>query len=174
MRASCSPTAAASSCRGAIRRRSRRRSIGLLDDPTRSGWTLRQRAAETAGRCCWPAVARQYVDTFERARGEHAQRRAHRVPRAHARHAPAELPEVNLEHVRAMTDDTGILQHADFNVPRYDDGYCLDDNARALLLMALSRRRAPAIRGRARARRRGISRSSTTRSTRRAGASATS
>ena len=36
-----------------------------------------------------------------------------------------------------MTDDTGMLQHAIFSVPRYDEGYCLDDNARALLLMAL-------------------------------------
>lgn len=36
-----------------------------------------------------------------------------------------------------MTDTTGILQHAAFDVPRYDDGYCLDDNARALLLMTL-------------------------------------
>ena len=34
-----------------------------------------------------------------------------------------------------MTDDTGMLQHATFDIPRYDDGYCLDDNARALLLM---------------------------------------
>ena len=33
-----------------------------------------------------------------------------------------------------MTDDTGMLQHATFNVPRYDEGYCVDDNARALLL----------------------------------------
>ena len=30
-----------------------------------------------------------------------------------------------------MTDDTGMMQHAVFNVPRYDEGYCLDDNARA-------------------------------------------
>src|SRR5258708_3136760 len=36
-----------------------------------------------------------------------------------------------------MTDDTGVLQHAAFSVPRYEAGYCLDDNARALLLMAL-------------------------------------
>ncbi len=50
---------------------------------------------------------------------------------------PAELPEPNLDHVHVMTDQTGILQHAAFNVPRYEDGYCLDDNARALLLMAL-------------------------------------
>ena len=49
----------------------------------------------------------------------------------------AGLPDMNLKHVQAMTDDTGMLQHAIFSVPRYDDGYCLDDNARALLLMAL-------------------------------------
>jgi hypothetical protein len=36
-----------------------------------------------------------------------------------------------------MTDDTGILQHSCFGIPRYGDGYCLDDNARALLLMVL-------------------------------------
>jgi hypothetical protein len=36
-----------------------------------------------------------------------------------------------------LTDDTGMLQHAVFNVPRYEDGYCLDDNARALLLVTL-------------------------------------
>jgi len=37
-----------------------------------------------------------------------------------------------------LTDHTGILQHADFTVPSYEEGYCLDDNARALLLMALA------------------------------------
>jgi hypothetical protein len=36
-----------------------------------------------------------------------------------------------------MTDDTGLLQHAAYSIPRYADGYCLDDNARALLLLAL-------------------------------------
>ena len=42
-----------------------------------------------------------------------------------------------MKHVQTMTDDTGMLQHAIFSIPRYDDGYCLDDNARALLLMTL-------------------------------------
>jgi hypothetical protein len=47
---------------------------------------------------------------------------------------PAVLPGANLDHVSRLSDDTGILQHAWFSVPRYDDGYCLDDNARALLV----------------------------------------
>lgn len=46
-------------------------------------------------------------------------------------------PQANLAHLMRMTDDTGLLQHAEFDVPRYEDGYCLDDNARALLLMVM-------------------------------------
>jgi hypothetical protein len=48
-----------------------------------------------------------------------------------------ELPDINLAHLHLLSDDTGILQHAAFSVPRYEDGYCVDDNARALLLTAL-------------------------------------
>ncbi len=44
------------------------------------------------------------------------------------------LPQVNLKHLRAMTDDTGVLQHAKFTVPNRGHGYCVDDNARALIV----------------------------------------
>jgi hypothetical protein len=50
---------------------------------------------------------------------------------------PVELPLCNLRHLHALTDGTGILQHALYSVPRYEDGYCSDDNARALLLTTL-------------------------------------
>ena len=33
-----------------------------------------------------------------------------------------------------MTDDTGIIQHATFSVPARNTGYCVDDNARALIV----------------------------------------
>ncbi|MCK7483745.1 MAG: hypothetical protein M0C28_47170 [Candidatus Moduliflexus flocculans] len=36
-----------------------------------------------------------------------------------------------------MTDETGMLQHAIFTVPNYREGYCTDDNARALMVSAL-------------------------------------
>src|SRR3954454_14384516 len=48
------------------------------------------------------------------------------------------LPEVNFSHIRNMTDDTGIIQHAIFNIPNRKEGYCIDDNARALLLCVLA------------------------------------
>ena len=110
--------------------------IDLVSDRDRQRVMCARAAAYGVG-MTWPAVGLRYVDSFERARAEHTHRRqtAYRAQTLAAR--PAGLPENTLKHVRAMTDDTGMLQHAIFSIPRYDDGYCLDDNARALLLMAL-------------------------------------
>jgi glycosyltransferase involved in cell wall biosynthesis len=107
----------------------------LSDDAKRAA--IGARAAGFGSSMAWPEVAAQYQATFARARVDHASRRrtvfqAQTLAKRHG-----ELPETNLEHIALMTDSTGILQHAIFNIPRYDDGYCLDDNARALLLMAL-------------------------------------
>ncbi len=41
-------------------------------------------------------------------------------------------PSLKLDHLRAMTDDTGILQHAFYHIPRREAGYRTDDNAHAL------------------------------------------
>ncbi len=95
------------------------------------------RAIEHGQSMHWPAVARRYVQTFMQAKREHTDRLRNVFQAKTLASRPSELPEVNLDHIRMMTDSTGILQHASFNVPRYEDGYCLDDNARALLLAAL-------------------------------------
>jgi len=47
------------------------------------------------------------------------------------------LPPIKMDHLRVLTDYTGILQHAKFNVPDRNHGYCTDDNARALLLSVM-------------------------------------
>lgn len=44
-----------------------------------------------------------------------------------------DLPEINLSHLRTMTDDTGLLQHAKYMTPNFHHGYCVDDNARGLI-----------------------------------------
>ena len=86
----------------------------------------------------WPAVARSCVETFERARAEHGDRlRTAFMTRTVGRRPARSSPDVSLDHLKRMTDSTGILEHAIFDVPRYEDGYCLDDNARALLLVTL-------------------------------------
>jgi glycosyltransferase involved in cell wall biosynthesis len=110
--------------------------IGLFDDPARA-YTLRKRAAEYGRKMVWPAVARRYVESFDRACSDQAQRLRSEFQARTLAMRPAELPEISLEHLRIMTDDTGMFQHAAFNVPRRDDGYCLDDNARALLFTTL-------------------------------------
>ena len=45
---------------------------------------------------------------------------------------PAALP---LHAVERMTDAVGIMQHAVYSVPDRNHGYCIDDNARALMMM---------------------------------------
>ena len=47
------------------------------------------------------------------------------------------LPAVKLDHLLRMTDHTGIVEHAVFNVPNYPEGYSTDDNARALIVAIL-------------------------------------
>lgn len=44
---------------------------------------------------------------------------------------------LNLDHLRRLTDSTGIIQHATYDVPNLDEGYCTDDNARALTLTVM-------------------------------------
>ena len=44
------------------------------------------------------------------------------------------LPEVRIGHFLSMCDSTGLLQHAVHSIPDRAHGYCVDDNARALLL----------------------------------------
>lgn len=47
------------------------------------------------------------------------------------------LPPFLLTHINRLTDDTGIIQHAKFGIPNLKEGYCLDDNARALLMVLM-------------------------------------
>lgn len=47
------------------------------------------------------------------------------------------LPEINLEHLKKMTDKTGIIQFSKINEPDIDSGYTLDDNARAMIAMCM-------------------------------------
>jgi hypothetical protein len=47
------------------------------------------------------------------------------------------LPDLNLNHLLRLSDNTGILQHATYQLPNYAEGYTTDDNARALILVTL-------------------------------------
>lgn len=54
-----------------------------------------------------------------------------------------ELPAFDLSHIRRMTNQVSIVQHATYSIPNYKHGYCLDDTARALLLITLAAQAKP-------------------------------
>ena len=56
------------------------------------------------------------------------------------------LPPFSLNHIKRLTDDTGIIQHAKFGIPNLKEGYCLDDNSRALLMVLMAYRQMKDIR----------------------------
>lgn len=98
---------------------------------------MRKRAYTHGRTMIWSEVAQRYMESFERARSE----RRHFIPAGSNSHAvdrrPGELPRLKLDHLRRMTDDTGMFQHALFTVPDYSHGYTTDDNARALIVSIL-------------------------------------
>ncbi len=108
----------------------------LLDnDPTRHA--MRKRAYIFGRDMTWPNVAERYMGTFERARAERRRLPVTAFAVKPLDQRPGELPPLKLDHLRHMTDDTGMLQHALFTVPNYREGYTTDDNARALMVSAL-------------------------------------
>jgi len=109
--------------------------IHLIDNESQRH-AMRKRAYLFGRKMIWPQVAQRYIANFERARVE----RRHFIPASFAvkplDKRPGELPPLKLDHMRHMTDDTGMLQHAIFIVPNYNEGYSIDDNARALIVCA--------------------------------------
>ena len=98
---------------------------------------MRKRAYLFGRDMIWPQVARRYMKTFERARAERRHFAAAEFAIKPLDKRAWELPPLKLDHLRHLTDDTGILQHAIFTTPNYSEGYTTDDNARALMVSML-------------------------------------
>jgi len=98
---------------------------------------MRKRAYLFGRAMIWPQVARAYLKSFDRARAERRHFIAPGFPAKALDNRPGELPPLKLDHLRHMTDETGMLQHAIFTVPNYREGYTTDDNARALMVSVL-------------------------------------
>ncbi len=81
-------------------------------------------AGELGSQMKWPQVGKMYLDEIDAV-----------SPRRFSAEAGAvRLGEPNLQHLFDLSDDTGILQHSRYSVPLREEGYCVDDNARGLLL----------------------------------------
>ena len=109
--------------------------IGLLENDAERH-AMRKRAYLHSRGTTWPKTAHAYMESFQRARFERSQqpRPTQQLDAAAMSLDRAGLPVLNTSHLSAMTDDTGILQHAIFSVPNTREGYTTDDNARALVV----------------------------------------
>ena len=106
---------------------------GLLHDEGRRH-AMRKRAYLASREMVWDKTAERYLASFGTARKNRSERPLKVVPRRNSESQALQLPELGLEHLKRMSDSTGLLQHARFNLPNYAEGYCVDDNARALML----------------------------------------
>jgi glycosyltransferase involved in cell wall biosynthesis len=102
---------------------------------------IRKKAYMFCREAIWKEVSRRYLGVFSEVQ-------LNRSRRPRPRHlyieniksiTKFELPELKLDHLKSLTDDTGILQHATHTVPDRGHGYCTDDNARALMVTAMGR-----------------------------------
>ncbi len=113
--------------------------LGLLRDEVRMH-AMRRKAYLLGRDMIWPAVGEAYRASFARAREAYRRQRPRRYVAPTVSERKADLPDLRLDHLRRLSDTTGILQHAVFSFPNYDHGYCVDDNARALVLTVLLER----------------------------------
>jgi glycosyltransferase involved in cell wall biosynthesis len=118
--------------------------IALLDHDI-DRHAMRKKAYMFSRDAVWKEVSRKYLQVFSEVRQNRT-----RNPRP--RHCYVEniqvitnfeLPEIKLDHLKAFTDNTGILQHANYTIPDRTHGYCTDDNARALLVAAMGQKYLP-------------------------------
>jgi glycosyltransferase involved in cell wall biosynthesis len=104
----------------------------LNDEPRRQA--MRRLAYATSRSMTWERVADRYVTSFEGLGAPHVRRQSARLHLVAPADDAPRLPSLELGHLRVMTDDTGLYQHAIHSVPDRTHGYCVDDNARGLLL----------------------------------------
>src|ERR1043165_6217495 len=110
----------------------------LRDEPLRH--SMRKNAYKLGRDMVWSRVAQRYVQSFEQARQDHSFVGRKSSPIKTLDEQPGQLPELKLDHLFRMSDSTGIFQHASFTVPNFTEGYCTDDNARALVLALMLQR----------------------------------
>ena len=95
---------------------------------------VRDAAFAFAHSMAWPRIGDAYFEVIRTHAARCRAASARRTPCARSRCAASSLPELCLDHLLRMTDDTGIIQHATYSVPARRTGYCVDDNARALIV----------------------------------------
>lgn len=105
----------------------------LLSDESKHK-ALKQNAYNYGLNLRWPAIGNVYLNVLSDAlvKGEKPKRVVPPIIDVDS------MPALNLNHISLLTDDTGIIQHARFGIPNLKEGYCIDDNARALIMALMA------------------------------------
>jgi glycosyltransferase involved in cell wall biosynthesis len=107
--------------------------IGLMENDAERN-KIRKKAYELGRNMIWKEVARQYNNVFENALSEYTiSGRGRSLQKKFVQQNP--IPEIKLDHLIRLTDDTGIIQHATYGIPNRNSGYSADDVARALVVV---------------------------------------
>jgi glycosyltransferase involved in cell wall biosynthesis len=109
--------------------------IDLLDNEKKMA-QIRYKAFEYGKKIRWPKIGKQYLYLAEYVNDNWEKENATEKQLIDIRM----LPAYNLEHILRLTDDTGIVQHAKYGIPNLKEGYCVDDNSRALLMSLMAYR----------------------------------
>jgi len=104
----------------------------LTDDVRRQA--MCRRAYAVSRSMTWERTAEHYMSVFESAsQGHWLKVIAPSNTGVPEPRGPA-APDMQIGYFLSMCDDTGLFQHAVHSVPDRSHGYCVDDNARAMLL----------------------------------------
>jgi glycosyltransferase involved in cell wall biosynthesis len=109
--------------------------LELLDNPEGLK-NLREKAYDYGRKITWPKTGEKYVAVANKI----LENKPNVLVKKEITLDPLILPPFSLAHIKRLTDDTGIIQHANFGIPNLKEGYCLDDNARALLMVLMAYR----------------------------------
>lgn len=99
-------------------------------------YSLRRRAYDYGRSRTWPKIGQKYWKLFNEKKMPISLRTETAPASVTELVSSIEVPEPSLEHLKELTDDTGLFQHAKFTVPDRYHGYTTDDNTRALIAMA--------------------------------------
>ena len=105
------------------------REIGRLLDDADARRSLSERAYARGRTMIWPRLAEATLAITQEAVAQ----RPRRLAKPGRDVAPL---KPDFAAVERMSDATGMLQHSIYSVPDRRHGYCIDDNARALMLMS--------------------------------------
>jgi glycosyltransferase involved in cell wall biosynthesis len=106
--------------------------VELLTDDVRRH-SIRKRAYAASRSMTWAQAGSRYVAVLETARDSVRPGRSPPVDPIVPRSKNHAIPDIRIAHFLSLCDSTGMLQHAVHSVPDRAHGYCVDDNARALL-----------------------------------------